>query len=74
MSDDQDEKKATPEVAFVSDENLVSVGLSLIILDVFDGSVKLGLEVTIVIFAEHYLVRYVADAFKHFAVNLSLER
>ena len=43
------------------------------VLDIFNSSVELGLEVAVVIFAKQLLVRCVASAFKHFAANLGLE-
>lgn len=43
-------------------------------LNVFKGSVKLGFEIAVVVFAEHSLVGRKAYAFKHFASNRTFKR
>ncbi len=44
------------------------------VLDVFDGSVNLSLEVAVVVLAEHRLVRCEAGAFNYFAANRTFKR
>ena len=46
----------------------------MLVFDVFDGGIQLGFEVTVVVLAEHFLVRHTADAFQYLSVKRSLER
>ena len=44
------------------------------VLDIVNSSIKLGLEVAVMVLAEHFLVGHSADAFTHLTPNLCLER
>lgn len=48
--------------------------LKLLIPDIFDGGVELGLEVAVIVLAKHFLVGHTADAFQYLSVKRSLER
>ena len=44
------------------------------VLNIVYSSIELGLEIAIMVFAEHFLVGHAADAFMHLTTNLGLER